>query len=438
VTRSDVIDAIRQVLSGPMQHRRMEDFSATARLNEDLYLDSILILQVFLNLELEHGLMADDAVISAKNIVTVGDLADLFVEGEEAALPEPAAAAEPMLEYEGGVHGEEYFDVKVHCFVSCLCDGLKRRGIDHRPFYFGIWDAPFGLGPRHELLYHDASVSHEPFRLWFEQLFRAPVTPWYDHGRSKHENIATFLDLLRKRSETEGIMVMLDLFHLPERENKFNQNPFPHYLMPEMTEDPDVFFVRDPDFRWEGPIARDLVLNAIAQPTVAGGYRFDSADFLPAEDIDVANYLDTCLIRDRNPLIDALRAILAAHADGHDGLALEDLTSGLRELPVLAIRKYAYEHGFAFIWRAARLPNSEFEHWCVEIEALHQELKNIHFAAMKLAQTGDRRLIEDVSRRIDRADTLEFSIKAGLATAFDAWREGLPKASETPRKLARA
>jgi petrobactin synthase len=233
-------------------------------------------------------------------------------------------------------------------------------------------------------------------------------------------------------------MVMLDLFHLPERENKFNQNPFPHYLMPEMTEDPEVFFVRDPDFRWEGPIARDLVLNAIAQPTVAGGYRFDSADFQPARDTDVANYLDTCLIRDCNPLIDALRAILAAHADGRDGLALEDLTSGLRELPVLAIRKYAYEHGFAFIWRAARLPNSEFEHWCVEIEALHQELKNIHFTAMKLAQTGDRRLIEDVGRRIDRADALEFSIKAGLATAFDAWREGLQKASEPSRRLARA
>jgi hypothetical protein len=48
-------------------------------------------------------------------------------------------------------------------------------------------------------------------------------------------------------------MVMLDLFHLPERENKFNQNPFPHYLMLEKTDDPRVWQVNDPDFRWEGP-----------------------------------------------------------------------------------------------------------------------------------------------------------------------------------------
>lgn len=424
MTRSDIIDAIAQVLAGPMQHRHMEAFSPTARLNQDLYLDSVLILQIFLNLELEHGLMVDDAVISRKDVVTVADLADLFLPEDDAAPAEPEPAAEPMAEFEGGVHGEEYYDIKVHCFVSCLCDGLKRRGIDHRPFYFGIWDAPFGISPRHELLYHDATVSHEPFRLWFERLYRAPVTPWYDHSRSKDENIATFLDLLEKRRETESVMVMLDLFHLPERENKFNQNPFPHYLMPEMTEDPDVWFIRDPDYRWEGPIERAKVLNAIAQPSVAGGYHFDRAAFQPAADADVAAYLNTCLIRDRNPLIDALRSILAAHVEGRDGLALSDLTSGLRELPVLAIRKYAYEHGFAFIWRAAKLANSEFEHWCTEIEALHQELKNIHFAAMKLAQTGDRRLIEDVTRRLDRADRFETSIKTRLGAAFDAWSAG--------------
>ena len=79
MTRSDIIDAIAQVLAGPMQHRHMEAFSPTARLNQDLYLDSVLILQIFLNLELEHGLMVDDAVISRKDVVTVADLADLFL-----------------------------------------------------------------------------------------------------------------------------------------------------------------------------------------------------------------------------------------------------------------------------------------------------------------------------------------------------------------------
>ncbi|SIQ48386.1 hypothetical protein SAMN05880590_104299 [Rhizobium sp. RU35A] len=436
MTRSDVINAIAQVLAGPMQHHHMQDFSPTARLNEDLYLDSVLILQIFLNLELEHGLMVDDDLISRKDVVTVADLADLFLPEKETLSATPETPAAPMPEFEGGVHGEEYYDIKVHCFVSCLCDGLKRRGIDHRPFYFGIWDAPFGIGPRHDLLYHHETVSHEPFRLWFERLYRAPVTPWYDPSRSKDENITTFLRLLESRRKTEGVMVMLDLFHLPERENKFNQNPFPHYLMPEMTDDPAMWFIRDPDYRWEGVIEREKVLNAIAQPTVAGGYHFDRAAFRPAADADVAAYLNECLIRNRNPLIDALRDILSAHVEGRNGLTLSDLSSGLRELPVLAIRKYAYEHGFAFIWRAALLPNSEFEHWCTEIEALHQELKNIHFAAMKLAQTCDQRLIADVRRRLDRADRIEFSIKTRLGAAFDAWSAGF---RETPaRRLTAA
>ena len=44
---------------------------------------------------------------------------------------------------------------------------------------------------------------------------------------------------------------------------------------------------------------------------------------------------------------------------------------------------------------------------------------------MKLAQTGDRRLIEDVTRRLDRADRFETSIKTRLGAAFDAWSAGL-------------
>ena len=31
------------------------------------------------------------------------------------------------------------------------------------------------------------------------------------------------------------------MFHLPERENKYNQNPFPHYVIIELTEDPDLW-----------------------------------------------------------------------------------------------------------------------------------------------------------------------------------------------------
>ena len=76
-------------------------------------------------------------------------------------------------------------------------------------------------------------------------------------------------------------MVMLDMFHLPERENKFNQNPFPHFLMLEKHEAPSLFRVLDPDYRWEGEIARDTVLRetpqASAIPTMVACPRASSS-----------------------------------------------------------------------------------------------------------------------------------------------------------------
>ena len=124
MTRSDIIDAIARVLAGPMQHRHMEAFSPTARLNQDLYLDSVLILQIFLNLELEHGLMVDDAVISRKDVVTVTDLADLFLPEEETNPAEPEPVAEPMAEFEG--------------FFMAWARAVTPQGI-------GLWPTPCGI-----------------------------------------------------------------------------------------------------------------------------------------------------------------------------------------------------------------------------------------------------------------------------------------------------
>ncbi|WP_254695240.1 MULTISPECIES: DUF6005 family protein [unclassified Leisingera] len=57
-----------------------------------------------------------------------------------------------------------------------------------------------------------------------------------------------------------------------ERENKYNQNPFPHYVIIELTNDPDLWHLYGPNYRWRGDLPRETILNAMAQPTVAGGY----------------------------------------------------------------------------------------------------------------------------------------------------------------------
>jgi acyl carrier protein len=430
ITRDSMIAAIGSVLRDQMRHPHLDRFGPDARLNEDLYLDSVQILQLILELETRLGLPVSEEVINRQDIATVAALAALLVPDAPAGSI-PAAAPEAPSE---GVHGEMPYDLKIHCFVSCVCDGLKKRGIDHRPYYALIWDAEFAITDASRLAYHSQVMDHEAFRYWFERLYGVPLESWYDHSCSKEDNVATLLRLLEQRGSSECVMVMLDMFHLPERENKFNQNPFPHYLMLELTDDPAIWRVRDPDFRWEGAIERDKLLNAIRQPTVAGGYRFDPSLAHAPRDDDLAAFFDACLRLDSNPLIDATRAIVLAHAEGRGGLGLADVGEALRELPVVTIRKWAYEHGFAFFWRALRWPDKDFQAICDEIEILVNGLTALHYAVLKLAKAGDPALVAPVLAKLDELDSVEFSVKRQLAAARNAWRSA-SLASAEPRPV---
>ena len=421
MTRDTLIEAIHAVLRDEMRHPHLGRFAPEARLNEDLYLDSVQLLQIILALETKLSLTVSDETVSRQDIATVADLAALLLpEGEAGSAVETAETGE-------GVHGDMPYDLKIHCFVSCVCDGLKTRSIDHRPYYALIWDAEFTITDDCRLAYHSVTTDHESFRHWFERLYGVRLDPWYDPSRSKDENLRTLHRLLEARRESEAIMVMLDMFHLPERENKFNQNPFPHYLMLETTEDPEFWFVRDPDFRWDGRIERARLETAIRQPSVAGGYRFDMAQAHAPKDADLDAFFQAVFRLDANPLIDALRVIVTAHAEERDGLRLSGLAEALRELPVITIRKWAYEHGFAFFWRALKWPHAEFDAVCDEIEALVNGLTALHYQVLKLAKTQDAALAAALIERLDDLDATESAIKRRLGEAYAAWRaQALP------------
>lgn len=435
MTREEIIASIRAVLAGQMNNTHLDGFGPHSRLNADLYLDSVLLLDLFLHLELKHGLVISEQMVTGPDIETVDDLANLLA-GAKTASDVAADASEAAVP---DVHAEEFPDIKVHCFVSCLCDAVKAAGLDHRLFYFSVWDADFAVSTRHELLYHTPEISHDFFRRWFHRLYGVQVAEWYDHSASKQANLEKLIGLVAARRPTESVMVMLDMFHLPERENKFNQNPFPHYLMVEATEDPEVWQVRDPDFRWEGSIARERLLKAIAQPSVAGGYLFDRQMVTLPLAADIRDFFLACFISGDNPLIRSVREIVAAHFEGRAGLDVSDLKTALRELPVIAIRKWAYEHGFAYFWRALSLPNDEFLHWCDKIEELAVGLKGLHFVILRLAQTGDHAHAADVFAALDKLDALETAIKARLQAVFFNWcaDQGWKPAS-TPEYLSAA
>ncbi len=316
--------------------------------------------------------------------------------------------------------------IRVHCFVSCVCDLLNQQGIDERPFYFGVWDADFALTEQHALSYH-CETDHEFFRMWFERLYGVPVVEWYDRQAPKQLNIERLLELLGSRPAHRSIMVMLDMYRLPERENKFNQNPFPHYALLETTPDPERWRMKDPDFRWEGELPRAQVLDAISQPSVAGGYYFDAVGVRPPADAAVKGYFLECL-QPHNPLTEAVREVLVFHAGRSGKAGPSGLALGLRELPVLAIRKYAYEHGLAFFWRALGLDWDEFLGWCEEVDKLVKTYTLVQHRALKFAVVQSPALLDDALSLLDAQDALERRIKARLSEVFELWSTGISAA----------
>lgn len=312
--------------------------------------------------------------------------------------------------------------IKVHCFVSCVCEVIKKtKGVDHRPYYFGVWDADFDVLDNGVLTYHSDRIDHDFFHTWYEMLYGIKLYKWYDEEQSKQENINQLLSLIENKSPQQHVMVMLDLSMLPERENKFHQRPFPHYVMLEATENEAEWFMYDPDFRWEGILPKDKILAAIKEPTVDGGYYFDSETIVAPATETVEAYFNTCIKHHCNPMTEAVTEIIKDYIDGKEKVRLSELPTALKQLPVLAIRKYAYEHAFAYFWEALGRDEEGFETWCDEIERLVNGYTTIQYRAMKLAMTQDLLVAEDIFVKLEEQNLLEFKIKQGLQECFQAW-----------------
>lgn len=315
--------------------------------------------------------------------------------------------------------------IKVHCFVSCVCEVIKKTsGVDHRPYYFGVWDADFDVLEDGTLTYHSDRIDHGFFQTWYEMLYGIKLQKWYDESKTKQENIEKMLTLLEDKDRHQYVMVMLDLSLLPERENKFHSKPFPHYVMLEKTGNEDEWFMYDPDFRWEGVLPKDRILNAIAEPAVEGGYVFQAERIRPPSAETIQAYFHTCLKLDSNPITDALSDIVKAYTIGEQKENLGQLSPALKQLPVLAIRKYAYEHAFAYFWELLELEEDGFEAWCDEIEHLVKGYTTIQYRAMKLALTKDLSLVDDITSKLAEQNEREFKIKQGLLQCFEQWSKG--------------
>ncbi len=419
MTSDPFIHQLRDLLTRHLPRIPCEDLSAESHLTYQLGLDSVELMQLLVLLETECGYELPEEALSAADLERVSDLE---------ALVRPMEVSSTV--------GEPELDVKVHCVVSCLCHPIKTRGLDHRPLYFGVWDAEVFVDEQARLRYHDEAVDHDFFLFWYQHLYGVEVTTWYDPALSKARNIAVLETRLAQRKPWEHLMVMLDLYRLPERENRFQLNPFPHYVLLENDREPGRLWMWDPDFRWEGSLDRRRVLHAVESPAVAGGVCLDTHHLHAPEPAAVAAYFEVCFQPTDNTLTRAVEQVVRRHLPGEGEQPLNQLGAALAELPVLAIRKYAYEHGLAYFWRALDRSAEEFEHWCDEIEALVKGYDAILYRANKVAHTRTPDNLARLSRRIAEQHQREYRIKRALFLAFNDWRKLPLTSGSAPQEVA--
>lgn len=191
--------------------------------------------------------------------------------------------------------------------------------------------------------------------------------------------------------------------------------------MLESTENEEEWFMYDPDFRWEGLLPKERILAAIQEPSVGGGYYFDSETIIAPTTETVEAYFNTCIKLHCNPLTDTIAEIIKEHTAGNDKESISKLPAAIKQLPVIAIRKYAYEHAFAFFWEALGRAEEGFDKWCDDIERLVNGYTTIQYRVMKLAMTQDPLVTEDIFAKLAKQNLLEFNIKQGLHECFQAW-----------------
>lgn len=88
MTKQDIIASIHEVLVNTLAVPHLAAFSESARLNEELYLDSVMVLQLLVHLELDLGFSIPEEVLTEKQFATVGALAEFLM-----ALPRSATAS---------------------------------------------------------------------------------------------------------------------------------------------------------------------------------------------------------------------------------------------------------------------------------------------------------------------------------------------------------
>lgn len=318
---------------------------------------------------------------------------------------------------------QEEVSIKVHCIVSCLCEVIREQTqLDYRPFYFGLWDAPYDITESGEFTYYQHDLDHSHYFIWYERLFSVPVVEWYDKGQSKATNLDKLNRLLEEDIPGRYVMVQIDLSLMPERENKFHQKPFPHFVILQKMDDQDKWNMLDPDFRWRGIVEKSQVTHAFMENSFGGGFYVDAAG-LQAPSVAVIDDYYQQVFTFQNGLTADLQTWIPRLAQNEGRFTEKVLELAVRQLPVLAIRKYSYEHALMYFMEETGASDENFEYYCDLIEEIVHGFHNIQYMAMKMSMSRKPHLLTSVLEKLAEMDRVETLVKQELNRLYQQWRE---------------
>jgi acyl carrier protein len=79
MTREELMTSLERVLTHDMKVRCRVELRDATRLNEELCLDSVMLLELLLHLEIKLGVRVPDAAPSREQLTTVGGLVDFVL-----------------------------------------------------------------------------------------------------------------------------------------------------------------------------------------------------------------------------------------------------------------------------------------------------------------------------------------------------------------------
>lgn len=88
MSRAEIMNIIYNILKNQIELSTISSFHENARLNEDLYMDSVMILELILYLELNLGIDVPDEALIPTDFSTIGKLADFIERHKKQALVE--------------------------------------------------------------------------------------------------------------------------------------------------------------------------------------------------------------------------------------------------------------------------------------------------------------------------------------------------------------